>query len=257
MGLSQLYQLRGRVGRSERLAHAYLTFKPDKILSETAEKRLRAIKEFTEFGSGFKIALKDLEIRGAGSVIGSKQHGHMNAVGYDLYAKLLQEAVDKIKGEPEIKKVETSVDLPINAFIPGDYIKNHAAKIEAYKRIAEIETEEERLDVYGSLLDRFGAVPECAENLTKIALVKNAASKVNITEISGGSGGVLKLFFAPDNPPPMKNVDKLLKIYDNKMRIMSGAKPCFKFTLAIACDITYLTELEKIVNMIGETSGEQ
>ena len=129
MGLSQLYQLRGRVGRSNRLAYAYLTYQKDKVLTEVAEKRLKAIKEFTEFGSGFKIAMRDLEIRGAGNLLGSEQHGHMAAIGYDLYVKLLEDTVKEMKGEIIEKNIETTIEININAFIPENYIENEGQKL--------------------------------------------------------------------------------------------------------------------------------
>ena len=159
LGLSQLYQLRGRVGRSNRTAYAFLMYKRDKMLKEVAEKRLAAIKEFTELGSGFKISMRDLEIRGAGNLLGARQHGHMEAVGYDLYCKMLNEAVKRLKGEKvENDEFETNIDLKMDAFIPADYIPNEFQKLDVYKRIAEIETEPERDDMVDELIDRFGEI---------------------------------------------------------------------------------------------------
>lgn len=150
MGLSQLYQLRGRVGRSNRIAYAYLMYKRDKMLREAAEKRLQTIREFTEFGSGFKIAMRDLEIRGAGNLLGAEQHGHMEAVGYDMYCRLLEEEVQNLKGDaPKEEKFETSIDLNISAFIPDFYIKNQEQRMELYKKIAGIRTMEEYYDMPG------------------------------------------------------------------------------------------------------------
>ena len=160
MGLSQLYQLRGRVGRSNRTAYAFLMYKRNKMLKEVAEKRLHAIREFTDLGSGFKIAMRDLEIRGAGNLLGAEQHGHMEAVGYDLYCKMLNEAVKEQKGEwQEKEEFETTIDLDVNAFIPERYIKNEMQKLDIYKRIAGIESEEERDDMLEELMDRFGEPP--------------------------------------------------------------------------------------------------
>ena len=173
LGLSQLYQLRGRVGRSNRTSYAFLMYKRDKMLREVAEKRLQAIKEFTDLGSGFKIAMRDLELRGAGNLLGSKQHGHMEAVGYDLYCKMLNDAVRALKGETSMEdEFETSVDVNLNAYIPATYIKSEFQKLEIYKRIAEIQTEDEYLDMQEELTDRFGDMPSSVNYLIYIAFYK-------------------------------------------------------------------------------------
>src|SRR5699024_1947824 len=156
MGLSQLYQLRGRVGRSNRTAYAFLMYKRDKMLKEVAEKRLHAIREFTDLGSGFKITMRDLEIRGAGNLLGAEQHGHMEAVGYDLYCKMLEEAVQEEKGEKRQESFETTIDMSLDAFIPDRYIPNEVQKLDIYKRIAGIESREEYEDMLEELMDRFG-----------------------------------------------------------------------------------------------------
>lgn len=184
-GLSQLYQLRGRVGRSNRTAYAFLLYKRNRMLSEVAEKRLSAIREFSDFGSGFKIAMKDLEIRGAGNVLGKSQHGHMAAVGYDLYCKMLNQAVNDLKGIKNEYEFETNVDLSVDAYIPSAYIKSEYQKLDIYKRIAEIETEEELSDMKDELNDRYGSIPECAVNLLSIALIKSKAHKLGVMEIKG------------------------------------------------------------------------
>lgn len=186
-GLSQLYQLRGRVGRSSRTAYAFLLYRRDRMLTEVAEKRLSAIREFSDFGSGFKIAMKDLEIRGAGSVLGKSQHGHMAAVGYDLYCKMLNEAVNDLKGIKNAYGFETNVDLNVDAFIPSSYIKSEYQKLDIYKRIAAIETEEELSDMKDELSDRYGSLPSSAVNLLNIALMKSIAHKIGIMEIKGGT----------------------------------------------------------------------
>ena len=183
LGLSQLYQLRGRVGRSSRQAFAYLTYKRDKMLSEAAEKRLSAIREFTEFGSGFKIALRDLEIRGSGNVLGTEQHGHMLAVGYDLYTKLLQAAVKEIKGEIEEEEIQPVLELDISAYISDEYISNAAQKMEIYRRIASVDTVEEADDLEEEVEDRFGDIPEPTRNLIMISRLKVIASKLRIASI--------------------------------------------------------------------------
>lgn len=184
MGLAQLYQLRGRVGRSNRTAYAFLMYKRDKMLKEIAEKRLAAIKEYTELGSGFKIAMRDLEIRGAGNLLGEAQHGHMEAVGYDLYCKMLNEAVKQAKGIATEEGFETSIDADLDAYIPSDYIPNEMQKLDLYKRIAGIENEEEKEEVLEELIDRFGDPPKAVQNLLLLAGYKAKAHKHYFTEVA-------------------------------------------------------------------------
>ncbi|MGL5313873.1 MAG: transcription-repair coupling factor [Peptostreptococcaceae bacterium] len=183
MGLAQLYQLRGRVGRSTRQGYAYLMYEKDKVLSEIAEKRLKAIREFTEFGSGFKIAMRDLEIRGAGNILGSQQHGHMAIIGYDLYVKMLNEAIKKVKGEPIIEELDVEIDLSVNAYIPDNYIDDELIKIEMYKKIASIETKEDMLEVQEELEDRFSDIPRAVETLLKIAYIKTLCKQLKIEKV--------------------------------------------------------------------------
>ena len=183
LGLSQLYQLRGRVGRSNRMAYAFLLYRRDKMLKEIAEKRLAAIREFTDLGSGFKIAMRDLEIRGAGNLLGAQQHGHMEAVGYDLYCKMLNEAVKHLKGEMEEEDYTTTIDLNIDAYIPDTYISNEYQKLDIYKRIAAIESEEEMEDMVEELIDRFGDIPKKVEMLLTVAQLKALAHKVYVTAV--------------------------------------------------------------------------
>lgn len=183
MGLSQLYQLRGRVGRSNRMAYAFLLYRRDKLLKEVAEKRLTAIREFTDLGSGVKIAMRDLEIRGAGNLLGEEQHGHMEAVGYDLYCKMLNEAVKHLKGELPEDVYTTTIDINIDAYIPNSYIANEYQKLDIYKRIAAIETEEERDDMLEELIDRFGEPPKKVQQLLRIAQLKAEAHKGYIVSI--------------------------------------------------------------------------
>lgn len=183
MGLSQLYQLRGRVGRSNRTAYAFLMYRRNKMLKEVAEKRLAAIKEFSELGSGFKIAMRDLEIRGAGNLLGAEQSGHMEAVGYDLYCKMLHEAVKEAKGIEVEEKFDTTIDIDTNAYIPTEYISNEYQKLDIYKRIAAIETDEEAEEMLEELIDRFGEPPKAVQNLLVIARLKAAAHSVYVTEV--------------------------------------------------------------------------
>jgi transcription-repair coupling factor (superfamily II helicase) len=180
LGLSQLYQLRGRVGRSNRVAYAYLTYNKDKILSEVAEKRLNAIREFTELGSGFKIAMKDLEIRGAGNILGAEQHGHVAAVGFDLYCRMLEEAVKEARGEEMPKEKDITIDLQVKAFIPQDYIYDTGTKIDFYQRIYAAREMKEIEGLKEELEDRFGTLPQPLQNLLEIASIKVLASKSKV-----------------------------------------------------------------------------
>jgi transcription-repair coupling factor (superfamily II helicase) len=184
MGLAQLHQLRGRVGRTNKRAYAYFTFKQGKILSEDSQRRLDAIREFTQFGSGFRIALRDLEIRGAGSILGAKQSGHLANVGYDMYLQLLDEAVREEKGEVDVHKEECLVDIRINAYIPETYISNQAQRIDCYRKIARVQTDEDSLDVIDELIDRYGEPPESVRGLVAVAKLRSMASASNIAEIT-------------------------------------------------------------------------
>ena len=182
-GLSQLYQLRGRVGRSNRLAFAYFVYQKDKVLSEVAEKRLRAIKEFTEFGSGFKIAMRDLEIRGAGNLLGVEQHGNIESIGYDLYVKYLGQAVRRLKGDVVQEKLDTTVDIKVDGYISGRYIPDEDQKLEIYKRISTIESMDDYRELIDELIDRFGDLPKPVENLMNISYIRGLASRNHITNI--------------------------------------------------------------------------
>lgn len=185
LGLAQLHQIRGRVGRSSRRAYAYFTFAGGKELTDIAQKRLEAIREYTEFGAGFKIAMRDLEIRGAGSLLGNKQHGHMESVGYDMYIKLLEQAVSEEKGEsvPDEKEQDCLIDLPVDASIPNDYISSTPQRLDIYKMIANIRSDSQANDVYDELTDRFGVPPAPVYGLVEIALLRNVAQKLGIYEI--------------------------------------------------------------------------
>ncbi|MCK9478842.1 MAG: transcription-repair coupling factor [Firmicutes bacterium] len=224
MGLAQLYQLRGRVGRSSRLAYAYLTYRRGKVLSELSEKRLRAIRDFTEFGSGFKIALRDLEIRGAGNVLGAHQHGHMDAVGYDMYCKLLSDAVSKLKGMEDIPDIQTVISLNIDAFIPKDYIHSENYRIEIYKKIASIENEEDYLDVFDEIQDRYGDLPTAVKNLIDIALIRNYAAFSGIEEVRQTATGVI-FTLSSKTPYDFEAVTKLMAMHDKKILFSATAKP--------------------------------
>ncbi len=228
LGLSQMYQLRGRVGRSSRVAYAFLLYRKDKILKEVAEKRLSAIKEFTDLGAGFKIAMKDLEIRGAGNVLGTVQHGHMEAVGYDLYCKMLNQAVLVEKGGYVQKDFETSVDLPISAFLPPDYIKNEKTKLDIYKRIAEIHTNEERMDMEDELIDRFGDPPKSVLFLLKIAVIKSLAHENYITDLKGDKHQVRMVLF-PQALLDVGGIAKIVASSNHTLRFQTGPNPEFLY----------------------------
>ncbi|MCR5216714.1 MAG: transcription-repair coupling factor [Lachnospiraceae bacterium] len=225
-GLSQLYQLRGRIGRSNRTAYCFLLYRRNKLITEVAQKRLEAIKEFSDLGSGFKIAMKDLEIRGAGNVLGQKQHGHMAAVGYDLYCKMLNEAVLTMKGEKKGLSVETLIDLEMDALIPSTYIRNEVQKLDIYKRINAIGSREELMDMEDELVDRFGDLPKEANNLLNIALLKSKASDVYITEIKGGMKGV-RMKMDPHAPIDTSKIPLLVKEYRGQLKVHMEAIPYF------------------------------
>ncbi len=229
MGLSQLYQLRGRVGRSNRTAYAFLMYRRDKLLKEDAEKRLQAIREFTELGSGIKIAMRDLEIRGAGNVLGAEQHGHMEAVGYDLYCKLLNQAVRAIQGvAKEEEAYETVVDCDINAYIPSSYIKNEYQKLDIYKRISSIESEDEYMDMQDELMDRFGEIPRAVENLLRIAALKGLAHSVFVTEVLINRQEV-RLMMYPKARLDAAGIPPMVASYKGKLKFQMGDQPCFLY----------------------------
>ena len=188
-GLSQLYQLRGRVGRSNRIAYAYLMYQKDKVLTEVSEKRLRAIREFTEFGAGFKVAMRDLEIRGAGNLLGTAQHGHMMSVGYELYCKMIDSAVRALQGEIiNDEKEEASIEFPVSAYIPKQYIEDESLKLSMYKKIASVRSEEDEDEIIDEMLDRFGDAPQATINLVKISHIRYLAGELAIVRIHAEEG---------------------------------------------------------------------
>lgn len=251
MGLSQLHQLRGRVGRSSRRASAYFTFTRGKELSEVAAKRLTAIREYTEFGSGFKIAMRDLEIRGAGNILGTQQHGHMEAVGYDLYMKMLSQAVGEEKGElqPAPEK-ECLIDLPVDAFIPSDYIKNVPHKIAMYRRIADIRCEEDADDVIDELIDRFGEMPSSVLGLITISLMRNTAIAQGIYEISR-NGDTIKLFIENLD---MAKITALAQKMRGRITVSAAGKPHIAIKIHMGED--QLTILKKALEIMESTEKE-
>ena len=228
MGLSQLYQLRGRVGRSNRTAYAFLMYKKDKMLKEQAEKRLQAIREFTDLGSGFKIAMRDLEIRGAGNLLGKSQHGHMEAVGYDLYCKMLNEAVKHLKGESAEVDFPTVVDLDVDAYIPPSYIMNEVQKLDIYKRIAGVADETECADMKEELMDRFGEIPVSVDNLLRIALLRRQAHELYLGEVQG-KNEVLTFSFTQNAPIRVERLPELLAGFGSKMTFHAKGEPCLRY----------------------------
>ncbi len=229
LGLSQLYQLRGRVGRSNRTSYAFLMYKRDKAIREVAEKRLAAIKEFTELGSGFKIAMRDLEIRGAGNLLGAEQSGHMSAVGYDMYCKMLNEAVRGLKNEiSEREKYETTLDLSVDAFIPASYIKSEAEKLDIYKRIADIANEDDLSDMQDELTDRFGDIPPQLDNLLRVALLKAKCHNVYISEIKQhGDTCTIKMY--PQARFKNEELDRFLNDRKGYLKLIPGKVPQFEY----------------------------
>ncbi len=221
MGLAQLHQLRGRVGRTNKRAYAYFTFKRGKVLSEISQKRLDAIREFTQFGSGFRIALRDLEIRGAGNILGASQSGHLANVGYDMYLQLLGEAVREEQGEVDVHKEECLVDIHIDAFIPESYISNQAQRVDCYRKIARIQTEEDSFDITDELIDRYGEPPKSVLGLIDVARLRNTASSVNITEITQ-VGDLLKFFISKFE---MQRIAAVSEKLGSRLKLETMGKP--------------------------------
>ena len=229
LGLSQLYQLRGRVGRSNRMAYAFLLYRRDKLLREVAEKRLAAIREFTDLGSGFKIAMRDLEIRGAGNLLGAEQHGHMEAVGYDLYCKMLNEAVKHLKGEMEEETFNTTMDLNVDAYIPDSYIPNEYHKLDIYKRVAAIENEEEMEDMLEELIDRFGDIPKKVETLLAVASLKAIAHSAYVTAVEQKGERFTFSMYEKAKVQPQK-IPGLLEQFKGDLTFKADAEnPCFLY----------------------------
>lgn len=252
LGLSQLYQLRGRVGRSNRTAYAFLMYKRDMMLKETAEKRLQAIREFTDLGSGFKIAMRDLEIRGAGNLLGEAQSGHMEAVGYDLYCKMLNDAVLRLKGEIQEEDVfETIVDLPMNAFIPATYVKNEFQKLELYKRISEISIEEEYEEMVDEMIDRFGDMPNSVSNLLKIAMLRADAHRAYLLGVEQ-KGETVWFKMYPKAKVDVERIPELLERHRGKLKFQTGETPAFRLSIARLKKKEQFPSICQIVNEIKD-----
>lgn len=242
LGLAQLYQIRGRVGRKDKQAYAYITYKRDKLLSEEADKRLKAIREFTEFGSGFKIAMRDLEIRGAGSLLGEIQHGHLEQVGYETYCKLLDEVVKEMQGVEIQEEQEIQLDIPISSYIPDEYIENSSQKIEVYQDIALCRTEEDLQNIMDELIDRYGTMPKEVENLMEVARIKNGCIAANVIKISQRSGNAI--FYFDAKKFNMEIVDTLIQNYQNRIRFSPGKEPYITLKLQAKTEQEMAKELQ-------------
>ena len=254
MGLAQLYQLRGRVGRSNRMAYAYLTYKRDKVLTETSQKRLSAIREFTEFGSGFKLAMRDLEIRGAGNILGSEQHGHMDNVGYDMYCKILGESINEAMGIKAHEAEGVAMDINVNAYIPESYIASQEQRIDMYKKISAMETEEDELEISDELIDRYGNMPKPVINIIAVAALKIPARDVGCTEITQGRGQ-LKLKFRQDSltPDAVFGLDTHLH---GRVKVISSELPSICIALTER-DVNILEFVKKLLILIKELQIEK
>ena len=248
-GLAQLYQLRGRVGRSDRTAYAFLMYKRDKMLRETAEKRLKAIREFTDLGSGYKISMRDLEIRGAGNLLGMEQSGQMEAVGYDLYCKMLNDAILEQKGERKGEEFETAIEIPIDAYIPSSYVKNELTKLELYKRISGVWTSEDYEDMLDELTDRFGEPPSTVMNLLEIAMLKAKAHEAFIASIAY-KNEQLRIEMADGVRIKMELLEPFIVKYMNNIRIVTGEKSGFVVDVEKKNVAGFIKNLEEIVEDI-------
>lgn len=257
MGLAQLHQLRGRVGRTNKRAFAYFTFKPGKVLSEISQRRLNAIREFTQFGSGFRIALRDLEIRGAGSILGASQSGHLANIGYDMYLQLLDEAVREERGEKNVHKEECLVDIRINAFIPDEYISNQAQRVDCYRKIARIKTADDASDITDELIDRFGEPPSSVVGLIEVAQLRNMAADCNVSEISQ-IGEDLVFYMSKFD---MQKLSAVTKILGKKMRLETTGRPRMlvaagKDKDALSVMKTVITAMSNSENILKEKEGD-
>jgi transcription-repair coupling factor (superfamily II helicase) len=215
-GLAQLYQLRGRVGRDQYQAYGYLFYPQGWAITEGAQKRLRVIEEFTDLGSGFKIALRDLEIRGTGNILGSEQHGHITAVGYDMYCKLLEEAVQKLKGGGIEETIETRINLPIEAYLPDEYVPDSRQKVALYKKIAALETVVNRKELEEEMVDRYGKIPEPVEMLLEIADLKQLSQQLGVDGIAAGEESIKVTF---DEAKTSLDPRKLIRLIEQDRRI--------------------------------------
>lgn len=250
LGLAQLYQIRGRVGRSDRQGYAYITYRRDKLLSEVADKRLKAIKEFTEFGSGFKIAMRDLEIRGAGSLLGEIQSGHMEQVGYDTYCKLLDEVVKEMQGTPIREEKEVQIDINLSSYIPDNYIEDSAQKIEIYQDIALCRNEKDIEDVIDEIIDRYGIMPIEVENLIEIARIKILARKANVLKLTQKEHVIILNLDKDNIQIDEKMVNDLVKKYGVRIRFSPGVEPYITLKIDGKDEKKIVDEIKELLKLI-------
>ncbi len=250
LGLSQLYQLRGRVGRSNRQAFAYLMYEKNKSLTEVAEKRLKAIKDFTEFGSGFKIAMRDLEIRGAGNMLGGEQSGHMSAIGYDLYVKLLEETISELKGEVVEKYQDTTMELNVNAYIPESYITNPSQKIEIYKKIASIRNQKDLFSVEEEIEDRFGNIPSSVANLLMISYIKALAQNLMVSSVTQKEKEI-RIIFKDSSRLKPENIGEVLHSFGRRITFNASNEPYFVYQANTIDQYKMLTDIKDIIEKIS------
>lgn len=255
MGLSQLYQLRGRVGRSARKSFAYLLYKKNKILRSESEQRLKAIKEFTELGSGFKVAMRDLEIRGAGDVLGAKQSGHLEQIGYEMYCRLLETAIKELNGKPEEKEFETLVDLNINAYIPTDYIEDEVQKLEMYKKIAGIKDKNDYYNVFDEVTDRFGQPPKVVQNLLDVVLIKAYAHVLGVTNIKQRANAIV-FTLGKDADIDTSKFMELVKLYGKDLSYTNYEKNAL-ITFKAKDDKKILKETTEFLEKFKTTEGRE
>ena len=245
LGLSQLYQLRGRIGRSNRIAYAYFTYKRDAGISEVAEKRLAAIREFTEFGSGYKIAMRDLEIRGSGNILGESQHGHMNAIGYDLYIKFLKQAVRRAKGEEDAEEVDTALDVLIDSYIPKSYIKDETQRMEMYRKIAVITDDEDERDVIDELIDRFGDPPKAVLQLVHLSKIRHLASTLKVETIQQ-KGDEYSFHFVKGYELDLSLLNELTSVFGKRLVFsMAG-----EYSIRLSAEKNALDDVEKVLDLM-------
>ena len=256
-GLSQLYQLRGRVGRSNRQAYAYFTIRPERSLSETAEKRLEAIREFTEFGAGFRIAMRDLEIRGAGNILGPEQHGHLATVGYDMYCKLMEETLQEARAEqeglpPAKPHLETRVDIKVDAYLPDDYVHDDRQRMEMYKRIASLTTQADREDITDELLDRFGEVPPVVETLLDVAQVRVLANQLGVSLVTYKRGGFLVMKLNAEYMPDQAAFIPAMAMTDKRLMPSTTAPDVLLLVDPTLGEYAMLSEAVKVLGKLNE-----
>ena len=251
LGLAQLYQIRGRVGRSERQGYAYITYRREKLLSEIADKRLKAIKEFTEFGSGFKIAMRDLEIRGAGSLLGEIQSGHMEQVGYDTYCKLLDEVVKEMQGTEVKEEKEIQIDINLSSYIPDTYIEDQAQKIEIYQDIALCRNDEDIEDVIDEIIDRYGSMPKEVENLIEIAKIKILAREASVIKVTQKEKSIMVNLDKDDIKIDEEKIKVLLEKYGTKLRFSAGVEPYITLKINEKDEEKIISQIKELLQAIS------